>query len=579
LHYNTNATGRANIFFKGEKYGGDAWNEPLNNTITIKFSLLPDIYNVTIEYFGNRIFEGASANATLIVNKLDPELTVDAPTVSYGEDIVLNLNFNDTATGTADIAIAGPEGQILALNQTLNKTLTFDNTLKPGNYIVSVYYHGNEIFNETNIDVNLTIDRADITPKITLNDTVLTVSVPEDATGNITLTVGNETLKSPIEDGTAIFDLSNIPAGDYNATLAYPGDDKYAGFKDVYPVSIEGEYILVAEDLVKYYGGPERFTVNLTDGKGRPVANAIVNININGAKYDRTTDENGQAFMAVNWNSGEYPVVVTYNDTSVNATVTVLSTVNGTDLVKVFRNATQFYATFLDSQGNYLAKGTVITFNINGVFYNRTVEDKGLAKLNINLNQGKYIITSINTVTGESTGNNITVIPKIIENSDITKYFRNRTQYTVKVISDDGKAVGAGEIVTFNINGVLYNRTTNESGIAKLNINLHPGDYIITAEYKGSMVSNNIKVLPVLNATDISMNYRDGTQFKATLVDGQGKPYAGQSVSFNINGVLYNRPTDSTGTAKLNINLMPGEYIITSSYNGTAIANKITIKS
>ena len=81
-----------------------------------------------------------------------------------------------------------------------------------------------------------------------------------------------------------------------------------------------------------------------------------------------------------------------------------------------------------------------------------------------------------------------------------------------------------------------------------------------------------------MNATDINMKYRDGTQFKATLVDGQGKPYAYQSVTFNINGVFYNRLTDSFGTAKLNINLMPGEYIITSMYNGMAIANTITIK-
>ena len=100
-----------------------------------------------------------------------------------------------------------------------------------------------------------------------------------------------------------------------------------------------------------------------------------------------------------------------------------------------------------------------------------------------------------------------------------------------------------------------------------------------TAEYKGCVVSNNIKVLPVLAASDISMKYRDGTQFKATLVDGQGKPYAGQSVTFNINGVFYNRVTDSTGTAKLNINLMAGQYIITSSYNGSSISNTITISA
>ena len=112
-----------------------------------------------------------------------------------------------------------------------------------------------------------------------------------------------------------------------------------------------------------------------------------------------------------------------------------------------------------------------------------------------------------------------------------------------------------------------------------MNINLFPGDYIITAEYGGAAVSNNIKVLPILNASNVIMKYLDGTQFKATLVDGQGKPYAGQSVTFNINGVYYNRTTDDSGIVKLNLKLFPGEYIITSSYNGYSISNKVTITS
>ena len=75
------------------------------------------------------------------------------------------------------------------------------------------------------------------------------------------------------------------------------------------------------------------------------------------------------------------------------------------------------------------------------------------------------------------------------------------------------------------------------------------------------------------------MKYRDGTQFKANLVDGQGKPYANQEMTFNINGVFYNRLTDNNGQAKLNINLIPGEYIIISSYDCSSIANKVTVRS
>ena len=343
-------------------------------------------------------------------------------------------------------------------------------------------------------------------------------------------------------------------------------------------VEYESYIVVDAPDVEKYFKGSERFVVNVTDNKGNPISNKSVNITINGRSYIKTTDENGSASIALGLNSRTYNVTTIVDNETFDSVVSILPSVNCTDVVKVYKNGTQYYATFYDSEGNYLKNGTAVKFNINGVIYDRKVSgDKGLAKLNINLPEGEYVITAMNLETGENGVNNITVISKLIENKDITKYYRNATQYTVKVLGDDGNPVGAGENVTFNINGVFYTRTTNESGIAKLNLNLPPGDYVITAEYKGCKVSNNIKVLPVLSAEDITMKYRDGTKFVATLVDGQGKPYAEQTVQFNINGVLYNRVTDSSGQAKLNINLIAGQYIITSSYNGANIANTVTV--
>ena len=73
------------------------------------------------------------------------------------------------------------------------------------------------------------------------------------------------------------------------------------------------------------------------------------------------------------------------------------------------------------------------------------------------------------------------------------------------------------------------------------------------------------------------MKYLDGSQFKVNLVDGQGNHYKEQFVRFNINGKFYDRLTDDNGQAVLNIRLPAGEYIITSSFNGANIANKITI--
>ena len=514
-----------------------------------------------------------STNVTVTVVKVPTEITANTTENLYIDDeanITYNLTPEDAEgdvrfmSNDTSIVYADPETGIIVARGEGTATIT-------------VSFFGNDKYAPSNTTVTVTVSKVHYEANITQNDTNVNVAVPENATGNITLLIGNETIVSPINDGIATFDLSDVDAGNYTATVIYDGDDKYEGFTIEYPITIEQQYIITAEDVIKYYGGSERFEIILTDNKGNPVSGATVLISINGQTYERTINDDGKASIGINLNAGEYPVVVSYNTVSVDANVTVLSTVNGTDLVKVFRNATQYYATFRDSEGNYLKVGTIVRFNINGVMYDRQVSTYGLARLNINLEPGTYIITAMNPVTGERSSNNISVLSRITENKDITKYYRNATQYTATIIGDDGNPVGAGETVTFNINGVFYQRQTDEYGIVKLNINLQPGSYIITTEYKGCMVSNNINVLPVLYADDLTKMYGTPDPFFATLIDGQGKPYADQRIEFNINGVFYYRTTDSSGQAELNINLMPGEYIITSSYNGSSIGNIVTI--
>ena len=224
---------------------------------------------------------------------------------------------------------------------------------------------------------------------------------------------------------------------------------------------------------------------------------------------------------------------------------------------------------------NPIANKTV-SITINRITYTRNTDENGTVSLAINLGSGTY--TVITQVDSTSVKSYITVLSTITGN-DITEYYRNATQYSVQVFDTTGKAVGKGEVVTFNINGRFYNRTTDENGIATLNINLPQGEYVIIAINKvtGELHSNNIVVLPVVAAENLTMKYLDGSQFKANLVDGQGKPYAEQFVTFNVNGILYNRLTDSNGQAALNIRLPSGEYIITSSFNGCNVVNKITI--
>ena len=238
------------------------------------------------------------------------------------------------------------------------------------------------------------------------------------------------------------------------------------------------------------------------------------------------------------------------------------------DLVKIYKNDSKFVAEI------GIANETV-TFEINGKNYTRNSDENGTASMAINLGPGNYTIkTTYNNVTVENT---ITVLPTLIA-ENLVKYYRNESQFFIDLIDSEGNPVN-GTNITMNINGVFYNRETNENGTARLNINLIPGEYILTAidPLTGLQMSYNITVLPVLTAEDMEMTYKDGSQFSAKVVDGQGKALANAKVTFNINGVFYHKTTDENGTAKLNINLMAGEYIITSQYSQATISNKITI--
>ena len=240
------------------------------------------------------------------------------------------------------------------------------------------------------------------------------------------------------------------------------------------------------------------------------------------------------------------------------------------DLVKIYKNDSKFEA-------NIDASNETVTFEINGKNYTRVSDENGTASIAINLGPGNYTIkTTYNNTTVENT---ITVLSTLIA-ENLVKYYRNESQFYIDLIDGEGNPV-TGINITMNINGVFYNRTTNENGTAKLNINLIPGEYILTAidPLTGLQMSYNITVLPTLTADDLKMTYKDGSTFNATAIDGQGKPIAGKNITFNINGVIYQRPTDENGIARLNIRLMAGEYLITSQYGQAKISNKITISA
>ena len=555
--------------------------------INVYFDEVGD-YVISANYKNNGLYNGSFVQKTVSVTKTDVNLTADIGDIVYGENPIVNINLTSVAgvnvTGDVVLTISGKKYIVNVVNALA--VFEIPEMLDAGEYHIDVSYLGSEKYNAADGAADFTVAKKEITMNVTIDkdyrDITVNVNLSEKLDGNLTVLVNNTPYTLSYTNGTGSLIFKNLTYGNYTISAVFTKDN-YQTVNVSENVEINSiKTVLEAENVVMYYKDGTRFAVVLRDIYGNPLANMNVTISINGRDYVKQSDENGTASLGLNLESKNYTVVTTfggnskYFGTRSNNTVSILSTLLSKDIVKYYRNGTQFYATVLDFKGNPLANTTVM-FNINGVFYNKTTDENGTAKLNIWLRPGKYIITIFNLVTGEQAGNNVTVLSKIVENYDLVKYYKNASKFSVKILDSQGYPV-EGTIVTFNINGVFYYKETDSNGIASLAINLRPGKYVITTMYGQYDVGNNVTVLPTLQTSDLKMKYLDGSAFNARVVDGQGNPLANQIVKFNVNGVFYNKVTNDEGIASLNIRLMKGEYIITSIYNGFETGNTIKIQ-
>ena len=555
--------------------------------ISVYFDEVGD-YVISANYKNNGLYNGSFVQKTVSVTKTDVNLTAYIGDIVYGENPIVNINLTSVAgvnvTGDVVLTISGKKYIVNVVNALA--VFEIPEMLDAGEYHIDVSYLGSEKYNAADGAADFTVAKKEITMNVTIDkdyrDITVNVNLSEKLDGNLTVLVNNTPYTLSYTNGTGSLIFKNLTYGNYTINAVFTKDN-YQTVNVSENVEINSiKTVLEAENVVMYYKDGTRFAVVLRDIYGNPLANMNVTISINGRDYVKQSDENGTASLGLNLESKNYTVVTTfggnskYFGTRSNNTVSILSTLLSKDIVKYYRNGTQFYATVLDFKGNPLANTTVM-FNINGVFYNKTTDENGTAKLNIWLRPGKYIITIFNLVTGEQAGNNVTVLSKIVENYDLVKYYKNASKFSVKILDSQGYPV-EGTIVTFNINGVFYYKETDSNGIASLAINLRPGKYVITTMYGQYDVGNNVTVLPTLQTSDLKMKYLDGSAFNARVVDGQGNPLANQIVTFNVNGVFYNKVTNDEGIASLNIRLMKGEYIITSIYNGFETGNTIKIQ-
>ena len=583
------ATGTVTFFVNGKTYVVDI----TDSVATLKIAdLTTGDYPVFAYYNGDKYYKTSYNSTTFNVAKLASTTTVNVSDIKVGEDAVISIAVPEITSGVVSVTVGDAIYNVAVVDGKGSLTLS---GLASGSYDVVAKFNGDDKYlaSEDSAKFNVTklastIDIAVDNIKVGEN-AVISVALPEDATGEVIISVNGKNYTVMTKYGMANVTISDLANGTYSVDAFYNGDDIYAPIKNstAFTVSKVSDYNMTVDiaDIVK--GENATITVSVPeDGTGNVI------VTINGTDYKGTVVNGTAKVIIPGLDEGTYKVVTFYTGDNkydsmiVNGTITVnkntKTTLTMDNLVKYFNGPQKLMAKLVDGFGNPIANATVY-FTINGKVYARITDENGTASIAIRLLPGEYKASALFNGTKDhdkATANATVTVKSTIFGNDTTLYFRNGTQYMAKFLDSDGKAL-ANTDVKFNINGVFYTRVTDENGIARLNIRLDPASYIITAynPVTGEQKANEVTVLPRIIAKDLSMKYLDGSTFNAALVDGQGKAISGVNITFNINGVFYHRTTDADGVTKLNIRLMPGEYIITSMYDECWASNKIIISA
>jgi len=557
-----NATGNVTVVFKN---GTSMVVNVTNGSAIINLeNVTPGTQNITVIYSGDGNYTGVTINSTITVPKHDTEIKIDVTDITDNGTAIVHVKVPANATGDINVTIDG-----ITYSCPINKgeAVIPVGNLTGGTKTVIAEYAG-----DNNYSANYSVAKFDINVKTNVTPTVIdygngtvVVVVGDNATGNVTIKVGNETFNATVVNGTAIVNITNVTPGDHVVEVIYSGDGNHTGSNitaNITAPKYDTPMVVAVDNIVN---GTAVVTVTVPKN-----ATGDVTIRIDGMNYTAKIDNDGKAVIKLeNLTGGAKTFIVEYsgdNNFTGNYTVgefvakgtkasvdpVIIDNGNGTVVVVIGDNAT----------GN-------VTIKVGNETFNATVVN-GTAIINItNVTPGTHEVEVIYSGDGNHTGSNITTnitAPKYDTVMDVAvdKIVNGTAVVTVTVPKN---ATGN---VTVRIDGMNYTakidndgkaviKLENLTGGAKTFIVEYPGDNNFTGNYTvGEFVAKGAKVV----VDPVIVDNGNGT---IVVVIGDN---ATGNVTIKVGNETFNA-TVVNGTAVINItNVTPGTHEVEVIYSG-----------
>ena len=520
--------------------------------------------NVTFEHEN---YKNNATNTTFTIDKAPSHVGIE----DFG-GVVTNqsrtIHFTDVYITKFNVTIYNEGNVIVSSENTTSLAYTIPKLATAGNYNITVTNLGSEnilgsqasyIFHvDSTNNVEIIVDDEDYGRE-------LLIIVIADVDGYYTVDINGTELTIEVVDGIGFDDTLQLPAGDYYANITYDNPDytnniintTFTVFQaesnlQIYEI---GNVTYGADVVVRFYDDyPTTFYIEVLHPNGTVVMNDTF-------EYEDKNPEMSVIFSGLD--VGAYRVNITnYGDENVigsentiDFNVTELQgSIVASDLTRVYNSGMDFTATLADNNGTGIAN-TTVTFVIKGKEYTAITDANGVAIINPKLAVGTYKVEIVNPYNGVKTSKTLKIVSRITGNKNVNTYYGKNYKYKLRIIGDNGKAVGAGVGVKVTINGKAQTLKTDKNGYitVKFTKNYLPKTYTVKAEYKGIKVSNKIKVKKVLTLKKVKVK-RSAKKLvlKATLKEGK-KALKGKKVVFKFKGKKYTAKTNKKGLAKVTI--------------------------
>ena len=470
-------------------------------------------YTVSAVIAGNDNVTGSSDEITFNVAKATSSVAI-APvigTVTYPGAV--DITYTES-NGVAVVTVKDASGA--SVEASVSGGVISLTGLAAGNYMVSAVIADTANVTGSSDEITFTVSKVENTtvtveassPLAGENATV-TVTLPADATGTVTVRYGDGIYTAEVSNGTATISVPTNVAGTATASVTYSGDDNYASASSDVAITVKANGKVIAGDIKRGVNSPYDYLATLVDNEGKAMSGVELTFTINGKTYTATTNASGVATVSaglglVNDKDTKYDVIVTNPYTLENTTATTtivprLIVVSG-DLTADYLENPPYIVQAIGDDGNPVGEGEVVQVIFAGFGYNLTTNATGHVVRTIGLAPGQYAVKAC--YAGYNTTATVFKVKQVMKVTSGTLK-KTANSYTLKATlkSSNGKALADKE-VTFTFNGKKYTVKTDSKGVASYTIKssiikkLKAGKtYTLYARYVNDVVKGKIKVV------------------------------------------------------------------------------------